>query len=233
MAATSSPRTTPKASWCARPRPRTTRRRTRTRSRPATWCGSRCSPATTPGAQKADRLIEGVLGAAGENLIGHAALLNALDLRLRGAEIVITGSGERADALTRGRAKALVPRPHRAARARCRRPARRASGARQDRRRSRRRRVRLRRRALFPARHDRRTARRSRPRDGGAASSRSKLESLPGSGRSPKLTQILEDAHARLASRCCSRSSLSRPLTRRTRSASSSTRSRTPTTAAA
>jgi uncharacterized protein len=49
---------------------------------------------------KADRLIEGVLGTAGDNLIGHAALLNALDLRLRGAEIVITGSGERADALT-------------------------------------------------------------------------------------------------------------------------------------
>jgi uncharacterized protein YyaL (SSP411 family) len=50
--------------------------------------------------EKADRLIEGVLGAADENLIGHAALLNALDLRLRGAEIVITGSGERAEALT-------------------------------------------------------------------------------------------------------------------------------------
>ena len=49
---------------------------------------------------KADRLIEGVLGAAGEKLIGHAALLNAVDLRLRGAEIVITGTGERADALT-------------------------------------------------------------------------------------------------------------------------------------
>ncbi len=48
---------------------------------------------------QADRLIEGVLGAAGENLIGHAALLNAVDLRLRGAEIVITGAGERADAL--------------------------------------------------------------------------------------------------------------------------------------
>ena len=46
--------------------------------------------------EKADRLIEGVLGAAGENLIGHASLLNALDLRLRGAEIVVTGSGERA-----------------------------------------------------------------------------------------------------------------------------------------
>jgi uncharacterized protein YyaL (SSP411 family) len=49
--------------------------------------------------EKADRLIEGVLGAAGENLVGHAALLNALDLRLRGAQIVITGSGERAAVL--------------------------------------------------------------------------------------------------------------------------------------
>src|SRR5205814_866671 len=48
---------------------------------------------------KADRLIEGVLAAAGENLIGHASLLNALDLRLRAAEIVVTGSGERADAI--------------------------------------------------------------------------------------------------------------------------------------
>ena len=55
--------------------------------------------------EKADRLIEGVLGAAGENLIGHAALLNALDLRLRGAEIVVTGSGERADALPPRRCK--------------------------------------------------------------------------------------------------------------------------------
>ncbi len=49
--------------------------------------------------EKADRLFEGVLAAAGENLIGHAALLNALDLRLRGAEIVVTGSGAQADAL--------------------------------------------------------------------------------------------------------------------------------------
>jgi uncharacterized protein YyaL (SSP411 family) len=49
--------------------------------------------------EKADRLFDGVFSAAGQNLIGHAALLNALDLRLRGAEIVITGSGERADAL--------------------------------------------------------------------------------------------------------------------------------------
>jgi len=49
--------------------------------------------------EKADRLFEGVLSAAGENLIGHAALLNALDLRLRGAEIVVTGTGAHAEAL--------------------------------------------------------------------------------------------------------------------------------------
>jgi hypothetical protein len=49
--------------------------------------------------EKADRLIEGVLGTVGENLIGHASLLNALDLRLRAAEIVITGIGPQADAL--------------------------------------------------------------------------------------------------------------------------------------
>ena len=42
--------------------------------------------------QKADRLIEGVLSAAASNLFGHVALLNALDLRLRGAEIVVTGA---------------------------------------------------------------------------------------------------------------------------------------------
>jgi uncharacterized protein YyaL (SSP411 family) len=40
---------------------------------------------------QADRLIEGVLSAAERNLFGHVALLNALDLRLRGAEIVVTG----------------------------------------------------------------------------------------------------------------------------------------------
>ena len=83
----------------SRRRPLTTRRRTRTPSPPPTWCGSRRSPATMPGAQQADRLFDGVLSAAGQNLIGHAALLNALDLRLRGAEIVVTGSGARADAL--------------------------------------------------------------------------------------------------------------------------------------
>jgi len=41
---------------------------------------------------RADRLIEGILSSAERNLFGHVALLNALDLRLRGAEIVVTGA---------------------------------------------------------------------------------------------------------------------------------------------
>jgi len=41
---------------------------------------------------KTDRLIEGILSAADRNLFGHVALLNALDLRLRAAEVVATGS---------------------------------------------------------------------------------------------------------------------------------------------
>ncbi len=49
--------------------------------------------------RKADRLFDGVLAAGADNLIGHAALLNALDLRLRAAEIVVTGEGAQADAL--------------------------------------------------------------------------------------------------------------------------------------
>ncbi len=48
---------------------------------------------------QADRLFDGVLSAAADNLIAHASLLNALDLRLRAAEIVVTGSGARADTL--------------------------------------------------------------------------------------------------------------------------------------
>ncbi len=61
------------------------------RWRRRTWCGSPCSPATTHGARQADRLIDGILSAAERNLFGHVALLNALDLRLRAAEIVVTG----------------------------------------------------------------------------------------------------------------------------------------------
>jgi uncharacterized protein len=41
--------------------------------------------------EKADRVFDGILSAADRNLFGHVALLNALDLRLRGAEIVATG----------------------------------------------------------------------------------------------------------------------------------------------
>jgi uncharacterized protein YyaL (SSP411 family) len=40
---------------------------------------------------RADRLIEHILSANARNLFGHVALLNALDLRLGGAEIVCTG----------------------------------------------------------------------------------------------------------------------------------------------
>ncbi len=47
---------------------------------------------------KADRLIEGILARAGHNLFGHVALLNALDLRLRAAEIVVTGDERLAQA---------------------------------------------------------------------------------------------------------------------------------------
>ena len=49
--------------------------------------------------EQADRLFDGILGSAGDNVFGHLALLNALDLRLRGAEIVITGEGAPADDL--------------------------------------------------------------------------------------------------------------------------------------
>jgi uncharacterized protein len=48
---------------------------------------------------KVDRLFDGIVATAGENLFAHLALLNALDLRLRTAEIVVTGQGARADEL--------------------------------------------------------------------------------------------------------------------------------------
>jgi hypothetical protein len=48
---------------------------------------------------KADRLIAAIAPAAAENLYMHMALLNAVDLRLRAAQIVVTGQGAEADAL--------------------------------------------------------------------------------------------------------------------------------------
>ncbi len=49
--------------------------------------------------EKADQLFEGIAASAAENLFAHLASLNALDLRLRAAEIVVTGEDERANAL--------------------------------------------------------------------------------------------------------------------------------------
>jgi len=48
---------------------------------------------------KADRLIAAVAPLIAENLYMHMAMLNAIDLRLRGAQIVVTGQGADADAL--------------------------------------------------------------------------------------------------------------------------------------
>jgi uncharacterized protein YyaL (SSP411 family) len=48
---------------------------------------------------KADRLIAAIAPLAADNLYMHMALLNAVDLRLRAAEIVVTGEGARAQAL--------------------------------------------------------------------------------------------------------------------------------------
>ena len=49
--------------------------------------------------EKADRLIAAIAPLAGENLYMHMALLNAIDLRLRAAQIVVTGEGAQAEAL--------------------------------------------------------------------------------------------------------------------------------------
>ncbi len=48
---------------------------------------------------KADRLIAAIAPAAAENLYMHMALLNAVDFRLRAAQIVVTGQGVEADIL--------------------------------------------------------------------------------------------------------------------------------------
>jgi uncharacterized protein YyaL (SSP411 family) len=48
---------------------------------------------------KVDRLFEGIAASAGENVFAHLALINALDLRLRAAEIVVAGEDGRADEL--------------------------------------------------------------------------------------------------------------------------------------
>ena len=67
--------------------------------------------------EQADRLIEGVLALGGDNLFMHVALLNAIDMRLNLAEIVVTGEGAAADALVERRARAALRQPRGAARA--------------------------------------------------------------------------------------------------------------------
>ncbi len=57
---------------------------------------------------KADRIIAAIAPQAVENLYMHMALLNAVDLRLRAAEIVVTGEGARATALLTA-ARAIPP----------------------------------------------------------------------------------------------------------------------------
>ena len=49
--------------------------------------------------EQADRLIAAIAPQAVENLYMHMALLNAVDLRMRAAEIVVTGEGAAAQAL--------------------------------------------------------------------------------------------------------------------------------------
>ncbi len=61
--------------------------------------------------QRADSLLAGLSAAMASNAAGHAALMNVLDRRLHGAEIVIVGEGEAADDLA-GEAL-LVPFPFR------------------------------------------------------------------------------------------------------------------------
>src|SRR6185312_17379435 len=57
---------------------------------------------------KADRLIAAIAPAAADNLYMHMALTNAINLRLRAAEIVVTGEGARADELLAA-ARAIPP----------------------------------------------------------------------------------------------------------------------------
>jgi uncharacterized protein YyaL (SSP411 family) len=55
--------------------------------------------------RKVDALLDGMLPLSAENLFSHISPLNALDLRLRGAEIVVTGEGALADRLVQAALK--------------------------------------------------------------------------------------------------------------------------------
>ncbi len=101
--------------------------------------------------EKADNLIGAIAPDAVENLYMHMALFNAVDLRLRVAEIVVTGEGPRRRSAPRRRAATTGARSHRVP---CRlggRIATTPSGPRQDRRGQRTLGLCLRRRNLFSA----------------------------------------------------------------------------------
>jgi len=61
--------------------------------------------------RQADKLFDGLLPIANDNLFMHLTLLNALDLRLRATEILVVGSGPQADDLIA--AALAVPFPDR------------------------------------------------------------------------------------------------------------------------
>ena len=67
------------------------RRRTTMRSPRKISSGCLCSPATITGATKPTGSSAAIAPAAVDNLYMHIALMNAIDLRLRAAEIVVTG----------------------------------------------------------------------------------------------------------------------------------------------
>ena len=57
----------------------------------------------------ADKLFDGLIPLAADALFGHMALLNALDFRLRAAEIVVTGTGEASQRLVDAALKLPAP----------------------------------------------------------------------------------------------------------------------------
>ena len=82
----------------------------------ATWCGSRCSSGDDAWREKADRLIDGVLGAAGrkpDRPCGAAQRARPAAARRRDRRDRLGRARRRA---RRRRAQTLVPRSHRAAR---------------------------------------------------------------------------------------------------------------------
>jgi uncharacterized protein YyaL (SSP411 family) len=129
MAAISSPRTMPKAWWCARPRTHDDATPNPKPIAAANLVRLAVLAGDDAWREKADRLIEGVLGARGrepDRPCGAAQRARPAAARRRDRHHRIRRARGRAD---RCGTKTLVPRPHRAARARRRRPARLASGA--------------------------------------------------------------------------------------------------------